>query len=92
MSGTKRLSITLSVAQVDDLDFIAHKLSMSRSALISTLLNESLPALRQIASAISDTADNATEQDARRLRGASARVIGDQIAGLLDPQGDLYDD
>lgn len=93
MASPKVRKITLSLPPdtVEQLDFVAARLRCSRSALVSELLKHSIGSLVQIASCLPEDLDSVTEADARRLRGESARVIGEQVGKLLaGAQDDLF--
>lgn len=92
MSDFRRCSVSLPSALVDDLDFIAKRLRMSRSALLSALLAEGLPSLVQLVATLPDDLDSATDADARRFRGAAADALSKQVSDLVRLRGqhDLF--
>lgn len=92
MSGFKRCSVSLPTELVDNLDFVAKRLRMSRSALLSSLLTEGLPSLVQLVSVLPEDLSTVTEADARRFRGATAEALTEQVANLvrLGGQDDLF--
>lgn len=82
-SDTSRITVSIPKATLDQLDFVARKLRCSRSALLSQILGESMPALRQIASCLPDPGQTIGEADARRFRGESAKLIGEEVGKLI---------
>lgn len=93
--GFRKITVSLPPEVVDQLDFVASRLRCSRSALLSEVLGFSIPSLVPIASCIPEAGQDVTESDARRLRGVSAQVIGDQVRKLLElgqgvDQDDLF--
>lgn len=90
--STRRVSVSLPSDVVDHLDFVSSRMGCSRSALLSALLTEALPPLRQIASCLPPKGEEVTGVHAQRFRGEAARALGDQVARLLSGgQGDLLD-
>lgn len=83
MSKTSRVTVTLSVDVLEHIDHLALKLNCSRSALISELLSQSLPALASLAACLPSPGSTIDASDVRRLRGESARIIGDQVSRLI---------
>lgn len=89
----RKVSFSLPPGVVDQLDYVSGKLRCSRSALLSQLLAQSMGGLVQIASCLPDKGTEITESDARRLRGESARIIGEEVAKLIrGAQDDLFKD
>lgn len=82
-AGVRKITVSLPPNVVDQLDFVSSRLRCSRSALLSEVLGHSMPSLVQIASCIPEVGQDVTEVDARRLRGVSAEVIGEQVRKLL---------
>lgn len=80
--GVRKVSVSLAPSVVEDLDFIATQMRMSRSALLSGVLEEALPGLLAVAKCVPADGDMSV-QDVRRARGASAEVIGEKIRLLL---------
>ena len=88
---SRKISVSLPVDIVHKLDFISMKLRCSRSGLLSQILLQSVDPLVAIAQCLPDPGVELTEVDARRLRGSSARIIGEQVATLLSgAQDDLF--
>lgn len=77
----KRITLSLSPDVATQLDTVSAQMGISRSALASELLSETLPAL----SAFVRNAQGSTSSDTvLRLRGASATAIRAQLDGLRD--------
>jgi len=97
MSSTRRISLTIPSDLVADLDDISTRLGCSRSASVTGLLANSLPALRAFVDSLPDDLvrpDGVEEGAGRRLRGASGAVLRDQldnIRGMLDTVSDPSD-
>lgn len=90
-SGHRRITVSLPPDAVDQLDFVSLRLLCSRSALLSELLMQSLPGMVQVAQCMPDPGSDVTTEDIRRLRGASARLIAEQVERLLaGGQDDLF--
>lgn len=89
---TRRVTVTLDSALVAKLDFISFKLRCSRASLLAVILGESADALVSLASCLPDPDVPADASDARRFRGESARIIGEQVSKLLsgDVQNDMF--
>lgn len=92
MSDFRRCSVSLPSALVDDLDYIAQRLRMSRSALLSALLAEGLPSLVQLVTVLPEDLSTASDADARRFRGAAADALSKQVSDLIRLRGqhDLF--
>ena len=92
MAGPNHRRVTLSLRPnvADDLDYVASRLGISRSALASETLAESLGPLRQLLSAL--PAEGASpEEVSRRMRGASHDIIRDRLNHLRDVLGAIDD-
>ena len=73
MSGLKRISISIPSELSDNLDYLATRLGVSRSGLISQMLvSADLGSLRSLLEAIPE---QPTEGDIKRFRGDSRSVI-----------------
>lgn len=92
MSSTKRCSVSLPTELVEQLDFVAGRMKVSRSALLSALLSEAMPGLVHIISVLPEDPSMVTEADARRFRGATADVLSKQIGDIIRAGGqdDLF--
>lgn len=84
-----KISITIDPALLDDLDYVAGKLSISRSALIGTVLPDHVAAMRELAAKLPI---NPTPEDVVRLRGMSAEVVRSRIESLKGMADDLFAD
>lgn len=80
--GVRKVTVSLPPSVVDDLDFIASRMRISRSALLSGVLGECVPGLLAVAKCVPAEGD-VGEDDVRRARGASAEIIGEKIKLLL---------
>lgn len=82
-----KISITIPPEVLADLDFVAGKLSISRSALVGSMLPDGLRALRELAELIPV---NPTPEDVVRLRGESEAVVRERIEMLKGMADDLF--
>lgn len=89
-SKISRITVSIPSDSISQLDYVARKLRCSRSALLGQILAESMPALQQIASCLPDPGKDVGPGDARRFRGESARVIGEQVAKLIEGAQDDF--
>jgi hypothetical protein len=80
--NVKRCSFTLPKDLAGMLDRVAKRLGMSQSALVALLLGEPIADIDKLLSLI--PADIAPEQAARRMRGASADLLRDRVADMMD--------
>jgi len=90
-SNVKRVTLSLPVGTVKDMDLLAHTLGLSRSAFVSGLLSQILPPMIPLCHA---AAKVCSESDSKRYRGDSIAEI-DNLVGLLQSgleelQGDLF--
>lgn len=86
-AGVKKITVSLPPEVVSDLDFIALRMRISRSALLGGVLSECIPGLLAVARCVPASGEVGAE-DVRRARGASAEIIGEQIKVLLAGGGD----
>lgn len=90
-SGHRRVTVSLPPAALEQLDFVANRLGCSRSAFLSEMLLQSLPSIVEAVEYLPPGLQDATTDDIRRMRGASARLIGRQVERLiLGAQDDLF--
>lgn len=91
-AATRRVTVTLDTSLVSKLDFISSKLRCSRASLLAVIIGESADPLVSIASCLPDPDQPVDASDARRFRGESARIIGEQVTKLLagDAQNDMF--
>jgi len=89
MAGSKRVSISLPSDLASDIDYIATRLGITRSAFITQfLLGGNLHKFRALLSAIPE---QPSEGDAKRFRGDSRAYIAEQLAKVQELQGGLFD-
>ncbi len=84
-----RMSFTLPPQTRADLDYLAGRLGITKSALVTELLGAPLNDLRSL---IEMVPDNPTPDDLLRARGASNKLITDRIQSYRKIEGDLFDD
>jgi predicted transcriptional regulator len=90
MSSLKRVSISLPSQIADDLDYIAKRLGISRSAFVAQVLTQTnLPSVRAL---LANTPEQPSEADTRRFRGESKKFVEVQLTRLEKLQGGLFDD
>jgi hypothetical protein len=82
-----KISLTLPAEVVDDLDYVSGRLSITRSALVSSILPEGLHALRELAERLPI---NPTPEDVVRLRGESEALVRERIESLKGMADDLF--
>lgn len=83
----KKISVTVPPDLLADLDYVAARLSISRSSLISTLMSEPLHTMREL---LVDVPIDPTPEDVIRFRGASAVLVRDKIDSLKGMADDLF--
>lgn len=71
-----RLQVTLENAVFADLTYLADRLRVSRSALLSTMVG---PALRDLRALMESIPPEPTPEDVRRLRGRSVDLIAEEM-------------
>lgn len=84
---TKKVSLTLEESLVADLIHVAKRLGISRSALCSLILAESLPSARQVVDLIPDSP---TPADVVRYRGDSEAIVEQRMESLRRVTSDLF--
>ena len=90
MSSLKRVSISLPSEIADDLDYVAGRLGISRSAFVAQILTQTdLPSVRTLLKSIPE---QPSEADTKRFRGESKQFVKIQIDRLQQLQGGLFDD
>jgi len=82
----KKISITVSPELASDLDHVAARLGVSRSAIISELLSAPVADMRAM---LDQLPLNPTPADVVRYRGASAEVVKDRLTNLQGIADDL---
>lgn len=86
MANLKKVSLALSPPIVDDLDYVSGRLGVSRSALVNSLLAETIPTMRQM---LEQVPLSPTPADVVRFRGESAKIVEDRLAELQGIAHDL---
>lgn len=82
---TVRVSLTVPESLRTDLDIIATRLGVSRSALVTNLL---LPGISDLITLLDLLPDEPSENDLLRARGKSVELIGARIAEVFTAEGD----
>lgn len=82
MAKSRRVTVSLPPDIVDKLDYVSRRLRSTRSGLLSVILRDSIDPLVEIASALPDPGLDPTQDDVRRFRGESARVISELVDEL----------
>lgn len=82
-----KISITVPPELVADLDYVSGRLGVSRSALISEILPESLGIMRSM---LEQVPLNPTPEDVLRFRGESADLVRGKIESLKGMTDDLF--
>lgn len=82
-----KISITVPPELVADLDYVSGRLGVSRSALISEILPESLGFMRSM---LEQVPLNPTPEDVLRFRGDSAELVRGKIESLKGMTDDLF--
>lgn len=82
-----KISITVPPELVADLDYVSGRLGVSRSALISEVLPESLSVMRTM---LEQVPLNPTPEDVLRFRGESADLVRSKIESLKGMTDDLF--
>lgn len=83
--ANKVVSLSLPPEVVSDLNYIHRRMGISKSALVTSLLQGGLPSLRQLLESLPPEPD---DKDMRRLRGDSAQMI---LAEINKLQSDVTD-
>lgn len=83
MSGTRKISATIPADVVERLDSVAGSMGMTRSALLTLLIQETLDSLAAVAGLAAEAAQEGPTKDfARRLRGKSGEHLKSQMDEL----------
>jgi len=90
MADFKRVSVSIPNGLSDDLDYIASRLGISRSGLVTQLLLGA--GLDHIRALLSNVPEQASDADTKRFRGNSKAYIESQLDRLRELQGGLFDD
>ena len=84
-----RVSFTIPPRLRSDLDYLSVRLGVTKSALVSQLLDTSLSDLRELMEMVPK---NPTEDDILRARGKSNSLIANRLRSLRQTEGDLFSD
>jgi hypothetical protein len=84
-----RITCTVPPHIRSNLDYLSDRLGVTKSALLSELLDSSLSDLRELMEMIPD---NPTTEDVIRARGKSNSLIAQRLRNLRSIEGDLFDD
>lgn len=87
MSLMRKITISVPPGLVDDLDYLAGRMGVSRSAIISEVLSGSLEEMRAI---MEQVPENPTQADVLRMRGDSAELVRQRLASLQGIANDLF--
>jgi len=88
MSKTLKISVSLPAELVENLDFLSSRMGVSRSAIISEALSESMADAARLVRLIPP---NPTPADVLRMRGESEELIRDRLASVTSMvNGDLF--
>ncbi len=90
MAELKRLTLSVPGELAANLDYIARRLGVSRSAFVTQVLLEGH--LDQVASLLSSIPEQPSEADTKRFRGDSRAYVREQLERLQKLQGGLFDD
>lgn len=93
---TKRVSLTIPIDVLSEIDYCSGRLGITRSAFISELMRQSLSPITPLLRNLPDSPDDVA---IKRFRGDSVSLIrsmvGDalpSIEGVVDEQRDLFKD
>ena len=89
MRKQSKISVTVSPSLVADLDYVAARMGVSRSAIISEVL---APPVADMRAMLEQLPLNPTPADVVRFRGASAEVVKDRLTNLQGIADDLLTD
>lgn len=82
-----KISVSLPTQLVDDLDYLASRTSVSRSALIGELLAEAASEVRKILELVPP---NPTPAEMLRMRGQSEEAIRSRLESIKGMTDDLF--
>lgn len=87
MTKLQKVSLALGPEVVIDLDYVAKRMGVSRSALVNGLLLEAVPHMRKL---LEQIPLSPTPADVVRFRGESAKVVEERLAELQGIANDLF--
>lgn len=85
--AVKKISVSLSEQLVDDLDYLAARVGVSRSALITEMLTDAVGEVRKILELIPP---NPTPAEMLRMRGQSEEAIRSRLESIKGMTDDLF--
>lgn len=90
--GVRKVTVSLPPSVVDDLDLISSSVGLSRSALLSSVLSESLPALKStVVTLVGLSNPNGSDASQQRYNSSSKDAINDYIRKITSGgQDDLF--
>ncbi|WP_447530566.1 hypothetical protein [Vreelandella sp. TE19] len=91
MANMKRVSFTLPPEVVQHLNFISHRLGVSKSSVVGDMLGKGLSPLVELLRAMPDQNTAPSDDVIRRVRGASSEQIRDQLNHLREVFDSLDD-
>lgn len=84
-----RTTISFSEDTLNDLDYLASRLGVTRSALVNSMLSDTVSDLRQL---VEEVQENPTQDDLKRFRGKSADIVNQRVHRLRQQvDNDLFD-
>lgn len=83
-STTRKCTFTLPRDTFDDICYVAKRMGISRSALVTQLTVASVEPMREL---LEQTPEKPTWSEVRRLRGASVEVIEDAYTDAMEKLG-----
>ena len=84
MGKKRRVSISLTDEEFDQLEFVANRFGFSKAAVVTGIVRESLPSLFAITEAsVPRTKKETPEKTIKRVRGVSADLLGERIKDIL---------
>jgi len=89
MTPMRKITISVPPTLVDDLDYIAGRMGISRSAIIAELMCDTIAHMRAMVELVPE---NPTPADALRYRGESAELVRQRLASLQGIAHDLLAD
>lgn len=87
MSKCRKITFSVPPSFVDDLDYLAERLGVTRSAL---LVNITMAPLHDLRDMVSSVPANPTKSDILRAKGRSKELIDDRIQSVRDLGNDLF--
>ena len=84
MSKKRRVSISLTDDEFDQLEFVANRFGFSKAAVVTGIVQEALPSLFAITEAsVPRTKKETPRKVMKRVRGVSAELLGEQMKDIL---------